>query len=112
MRISLPLLLEPSQPTVECEICYQCCLVAMSGNGCYCMFNDVLVICLQADKLLSQDFQGMLDNIIALLPRGLQVMLYSATFPLTVEEFMVGNVHLQRRVHNLFSVKFVETVVS
>ena len=44
----------------------------------------------QADKLLSQDFHGMLDNIISLLPRGLQIMLYSATFPLTVEQFMVG----------------------
>jgi ATP-dependent RNA helicase DDX6/DHH1 len=42
----------------------------------------------EADKLLSQDFQGMLDNVIAKLPRGLQIMLYSATFPLTVEEFM------------------------
>jgi len=44
----------------------------------------------QADKLLSQDFQGMLDNVIAKLPRGIQIMLYSATFPLTVEEFMVS----------------------
>lgn len=42
----------------------------------------------EADKLLSQDFQGMLDNLISMLPRGLQIMLYSATFPLTVEEFM------------------------
>lgn len=42
----------------------------------------------EADKLLSQDFQGMLDNIIAMLPRNPQVMLYSATFPLTVEAFM------------------------
>lgn len=42
----------------------------------------------EADKLLSQDFKGMLDNIIAFLPRNPQILLYSATFPLTVEEFM------------------------
>lgn len=43
----------------------------------------------QADKLLSQDFKGMLDGIIEHLPRDRQIMLYSATFPLTVESFMV-----------------------
>lgn len=43
----------------------------------------------QADKLLSQDFKGMLDMIIQKLPRGRQILLYSATFPLTVKMFMV-----------------------
>lgn len=42
----------------------------------------------EADKLLSQDFKGMLDSIIDHLPRDRQIMLYSATFPLTVESFM------------------------
>ncbi|XP_067938607.1 ATP-dependent RNA helicase cgh-1-like [Watersipora subatra] len=42
----------------------------------------------EADKLLSQDFKGMLDNIIGHLPRSRQIMLFSATFPLTVESFM------------------------
>lgn len=42
----------------------------------------------EADKLLSQDFKGMLDNIISFLPEHPQILLYSATFPLTVEEFM------------------------
>ena len=46
---------------------------------------------LQADKLLSQDFKGMLDAIIAHLPNDRQILLYSATFPLTVEQFMVRN---------------------
>jgi len=46
---------------------------------------------LQADKLLSQDFKGMLDSIIQHLPNQRQIMLYSATFPLTVESFMVSN---------------------
>lgn len=42
----------------------------------------------EADKLLSQDFVGTLDRTIALLPKDPQVLLFSATFPLTVEEFM------------------------
>lgn len=47
----------------------------------------------EADKLLSQDFKGMLDNIIDHLPNDRQILLYSATFPLTVEQFM--RKHLQ-----------------
>lgn len=47
----------------------------------------------EADKLLSQDFKGMLDNIIHHLPTDRQILLYSATFPLTVEQFM--RKHLQ-----------------
>lgn len=47
------------------------------------------ILCLdEADKLLSQDFKGMLDRIIAFMPQARQVLLYSATFPLTVEYFM------------------------
>lgn len=50
--------------------------------------NCKILVLDEADKLLSQDFKGMLDNIISFLPRGPQILLYSATFPLTVEEFM------------------------
>jgi ATP-dependent RNA helicase DDX6/DHH1 len=46
--------------------------------------------CSQADKLLSQDFKGILDRIISFLPKERQIMLFSATFPITVEQFMVG----------------------
>merc|ERR1711872_532739 len=34
------------------------------------------------------DFKGMLDKVISFLPQGRQILLYSATFPLTVEHFM------------------------
>ena len=44
----------------------------------------------QADKLLSQDFKNMLDDLIAFLPNDRQIMLYSATFPTTVKAFMVS----------------------
>lgn len=42
----------------------------------------------EADKLLSQDFKGMLDSVIKNLPQERQILLFSATFPLTVEHFM------------------------
>lgn len=47
----------------------------------------------EADKLLSQDFKGMLDSIISHLPNDRQILLYSATFPLTVEQFMKKHLH-------------------
>jgi len=42
----------------------------------------------EADKLLSQDFKGMLDLLIKHLPNDRQILLFSATFPVTVEQFM------------------------
>lgn len=42
----------------------------------------------EADKLLSQDFKGMLDHVIMKLPKELQILLFSATFPLSVKNFM------------------------
>lgn len=41
----------------------------------------------EADKLLSQDFKGLLDDLIQLLPQDRQVMLFSATFPICVKSF-------------------------
>merc|ERR1711963_890408 len=50
------------------------------------------ILCLdEADKLLSQDFKGMLDRLISHLPEQRQILLYSATFPLTVEHFLQFN---------------------
>merc|ERR1711997_369358 len=51
--------------------------------------NNCKILCLdEADKLLSQDFKGMLDRLLSHLPEQRQILLYSATFPLTVEHFM------------------------
>jgi len=52
------------------------------------MSHCKMLILDEADKLLSQDFKGMLDKVISFLPKGRQILLYSATFPLTVESFM------------------------
>ncbi|VDN57959.1 unnamed protein product [Dracunculus medinensis] len=42
----------------------------------------------EADKLLSHDFQRVLDKAIPFLPEDRQIMLFSATFPITVTKFM------------------------
>lgn len=44
----------------------------------------------QADKLLSQDFVVMMEEILSFLCKQRQILLYSATFPLSVQKFMVG----------------------
>lgn len=47
----------------------------------------------EADKLLSKDFKNMLENIISFLPIDRQILLYSATFPQSVEQFMRTHMH-------------------
>ncbi|KAF3707203.1 putative ATP-dependent RNA helicase ddx6 [Channa argus] len=48
----------------------------------------------EADKLLSQDFLVLIEDIIGFLPRNRQILLYSATFPISVQKFMAK--HLQK----------------
>ena len=43
----------------------------------------------QADKLLSQDFMVMMEEILGYMAKQRQILLYSATFPLSVQKFMV-----------------------
>lgn len=45
----------------------------------------------EADKLLSMDYQNPLDRIITFLPSDRQILLYSATFPVTIRGFMVSS---------------------
>ncbi len=44
----------------------------------------------EADKLLSMDFQHVLDKLISFLPSDRQVLLFSATFPVTIRGFTVS----------------------
>lgn len=48
-----------------------------------------LHVFLKADKLLSQDFVVMMEEMLGFLPKQRQILLYSATFPLSVQKFMV-----------------------
>ena len=44
----------------------------------------------EADKLLSMDFQHVLDKLISFLPSDRQILLFSATFPVTIRGFTVS----------------------
>ena len=45
----------------------------------------------EADKLLSMDNSGSLETLLSYLPKDRQTLLYSATFPVTVQGFMVSD---------------------
>ena len=49
--------------------------------------NCGILVLDEADKLLSQDFQKTVENIIKILPQNKQIMLFSATFPIDVRQF-------------------------
>ncbi|CAJ0964299.1 unnamed protein product [Ranitomeya imitator] len=53
-----------------------------------------MIVLDEADKLLSQDFLQIMEDIIMTLPKNRQILLYSATFPLSVQKFMSS--HLQK----------------
>jgi len=41
----------------------------------------------EADKLLSEEFQEIIDSIIDFLPKTRQILLFSATFPILIKDF-------------------------
>lgn len=41
----------------------------------------------EADKLLSPEFQPLVEQLIEFLPKDRQILLFSATFPITVKDF-------------------------
>lgn len=47
----------------------------------------------EADKMLSRDFKTIIEQVLTFLPKAHQSLLFSATFPLTVKEFMVKHLH-------------------
>lgn len=42
---------------------------------------------LQADKLLSPEFQPSIEQLIRFMPTSRQILMFSATFPVTVKDF-------------------------
>ncbi|MEQ2171629.1 putative ATP-dependent RNA helicase ddx6 [Goodea atripinnis] len=59
---------------------------AFSGTWCRAICSPPP----QADKLLSQDFVVLIEDIISFLAKNRQILLYSATFPISVQKFMVS----------------------
>ena len=50
-------------------------------NNCQILVMD------EADKLLSPEFQPVIEQLISFTPQSRQICLYSATFPVTVKQF-------------------------
>lgn len=49
--------------------------------------NCTMVVMDEADKLLSPEFQPIVEELFKFLPAERQILLYSATFPVTVKDF-------------------------
>eukprot|EP00262_Sarcandra_glabra_P000870 TRINITY_DN10915_c0_g2_i1.p1 TRINITY_DN10915_c0_g2~~TRINITY_DN10915_c0_g2_i1.p1 ORF type:complete len:478 (-),score=63.20 TRINITY_DN10915_c0_g2_i1:183-1616(-) len=53
-----------------------------------CVLTDCSMLVMdEADKLLSQEFQPLVEQLISFLPANRQILLFSATFPVTVKAF-------------------------
>ncbi|KAI3792455.1 hypothetical protein L2E82_06335 [Cichorium intybus] len=53
-----------------------------------CVLNDCAMLVLdEADKLLSPEFQPSVEHLISFLPESRQILMFSATFPVTVKDF-------------------------
>lgn len=46
-----------------------------------------IVVMDEADKLLSPEFQPVLEELMTFLPKNRQILMYSATFPITILDF-------------------------
>eukprot|EP00727_Mastigamoeba_balamuthi_P002046 m51a1_g11839 putative DEAD/DEAH box helicase (422) ;mRNA; r:456330-458066 len=53
----------------------------------------------EADKLLSPEFQPLIECLLPYLPASRQVLLFSATFPITVKDFKERFLHNPREIN-------------
>jgi len=59
----------------------------LSNKGVADLSKCQTLILDEADKLLSPEFQPLVEQIISFLPKERQILLFSATFPVTVKDF-------------------------
>lgn len=59
----------------------------LASKGVANMKDCSLLVMDEADKLLSPEFQPIVDEIIKLLSKQRQILMYSATFPMIVKDF-------------------------
>ncbi|KAK1283617.1 DEAD-box ATP-dependent RNA helicase 6 [Acorus calamus] len=62
-------------------------ILDLSKKG-VCVLKDCSMLVMdEADKLLSPEFQPSIEQLIRFLPANRQILLFSATFPVTVKDF-------------------------
>eukprot|EP00668_Euglena_longa_P003834 GGOE01004494.1.p1 GENE.GGOE01004494.1~~GGOE01004494.1.p1 ORF type:complete len:394 (+),score=76.04 GGOE01004494.1:81-1262(+) len=59
----------------------------LANKGVANLSNCGLFVMDEADKLLSPEFQPLIEQVINFLPAERQMLMFSATFPITVKEF-------------------------
>ncbi|MCO5585339.1 hypothetical protein L7F22_039272 [Adiantum nelumboides] len=62
-------------------------ILDLGGKGIADLSNCGTFVMDEADKLLSPEFTPVVEQLLALLPKERQVMLFSATFPIIVKDF-------------------------
>lgn len=62
-------------------------ILDLAQKGCAKLGSASIVVMDEADKLLSPEFQPVIEQLLGFLPPSRQVCLYSATFPVTVKAF-------------------------
>lgn len=62
-------------------------LLDLSRKGLAKLDRCNVLVMDEADKLLSPDFQSVISQVFDFLPQEHQILLFSATFPITVKEF-------------------------
>ena len=90
------------QQTVHVVIATPGRILDLMKKGLAVMDKCSMLVMDEADKLLSQDFKNMLDSVISYLPLDRQVLLYSATFPCTVDQF------IKKHMHNPYEINLME----
>ncbi|RNA08982.1 ATP-dependent RNA helicase me31b [Brachionus plicatilis] len=90
------------QQTVHVVIATPGRILDLMKKGLAVMDNCNMLVMDEADKLLSQDFKNMLDSVISYLQPDRQILLYSATFPCTVDAF------IKKHMHNPYEINLME----
>jgi len=77
-------------------------ILDLSSKGIADLSRCSMVIMDEADKLLSPEFQPVLEQLLSHTPPNRQICLFSATFPVTVRAFR------QRFIPNPFEINLME----
>ncbi|KAJ3118742.1 DExD/H-box ATP-dependent RNA helicase dhh1 [Phlyctochytrium bullatum] len=62
-------------------------ILDLAGKGIADLSDCGMLVMDEADKLLSPEFQPIIEQLISFLPSNRQIMLFSATFPIVVKHF-------------------------
>ncbi|ORZ34332.1 P-loop containing nucleoside triphosphate hydrolase protein [Catenaria anguillulae PL171] len=62
-------------------------LLDLAGKGVAQLDECTTFVMDEADKLLSTEFEPVIESLLGFLPKDRQLMLFSATFPITVKTF-------------------------